>query len=47
MAVGVRQQMCAEPVRFNAQGKAIFNALGKRIHHENHEPYPLLDKLAA
>jgi hemerythrin-like domain-containing protein len=40
-------QMCADPVRFNAESKAIFNALSKRIHHENKELYPLLDKLAA
>lgn len=40
-------QMCAEPARFNAESKAIFNALSKRIHHENTELYPLMDKLDA
>jgi hemerythrin-like domain-containing protein len=40
-------EMCADPARFTAESKAIFNALSKRIHHENTELYPLLDKLAA
>jgi hemerythrin-like domain-containing protein len=39
--------MATDPARFTAESKAIFNALSKRIHHENTELYPLLDKLAA
>lgn len=40
-------QMLADPARFSTESKAVFNALSKRIHHENTELYPLLDKLAA
>lgn len=38
-------QMRAEPARFSTESKAVFNALSKRIHHENTELYPLVDKL--
>lgn len=40
-------QMRAEPARFATESKAVFNALSKRIHHENVELYPLFDKLGA
>jgi hemerythrin-like domain-containing protein len=39
-------QMLEDPARFNIESKAIFNALSKRIHLENTELYPLLDKMA-
>jgi hypothetical protein len=39
------QQMLADPARFSADSKAVFNALSKRIHLENVELYTLLDKL--
>lgn len=41
------QQMLADPVRFSADSKAVFNALSKRIHLEHVELYALLDKLDA
>jgi hemerythrin-like domain-containing protein len=38
-------QMRADPARFSIASKAVFNALSKRIHRENTELYPLVDKL--
>jgi hypothetical protein len=38
-------QMLADPARFTAESKAVFNALSKRIHHEHTELYPLLETL--
>jgi iron-sulfur cluster repair protein YtfE (RIC family) len=40
-------QMRADPARFSAESKAVFNALSKRIHLENVELYVLVDKLDA
>jgi hemerythrin-like domain-containing protein len=40
-------QMLQDPASFTTESKAVFNALSKRIHLENTELYPLLDKLAA